>query len=118
MIYAIGAFSFLLGFVIAASSITITTELFSLMPATNKSLAAAINLTMLSVGMALSGLISVKIIDLKLLHESWELFGLTLSHYDTLILGCAVMIVMLVVTLGLVPSVLAKKPTVQGDTLI
>ncbi len=102
----IGALTLAFGLAFGASSICVTTEMLSLIPGENKSLAASAMLALQSGGVALSGFIGGKALALGVFSESWTLGSLTLSRYDTILLGCAVMIVLLVVALGMVPSVL------------
>jgi MFS family permease len=108
------ALNFFFGLVTAASSIAVTTEMMSLLPSAHKSLAVALCLTLLRLGGALSGFMSAWVLKLGILRESWTLWGATLSPYDALLLGSGVMIVLLVVTLGLVPSVIGKAEWMPG----
>ena len=54
------------------------------------------------------GLISAAILKTGVLRESWTLLEKEMSQYDAILLAYAAMIVLMVVTLGLVPSVLRK----------
>lgn len=105
----IGTLSLFFGLVRAASSIAVTTEMLSLIPAAGKSLSTGVCLTLLNFGAMLAALLSGWVLKLGLLNDSWRLFGLGLGAYDALLFGCAVMVVLLVVTLGLVPSVMRRK---------
>ena len=60
-------------------------------------------------GAAISGVISGKLIAFGILSKTWNLNGLTLSNYDTLILFSSIMVFVLIVTLGLIPSVIKTK---------
>jgi len=60
-------------------------------------------------GIGLSGLLSAWALSLGVLSDSWTLWGQALSSYDAILLGYGGMVVLLVVTLGLVPSVLSKS---------
>ncbi len=102
VIATVGLLTCFFGMVQAASSIGLTTELMALIPQTNKSLSTALNLSLINGGTALSAFICSKTIDLSILNRSWQFFGQTMSEYDSLLLGCALMIVLLIVTLGLV----------------
>jgi len=110
----IAATSFVFGLTHAASSVAVTTELLALMPAENKSLAGSLGLTARRGGLALSGALCAWVLKTDMLNESWRLGSLELSLYDSLLLGFGVMVVMLVVTLGLVPSVLGKGARTPG----
>ena len=109
LLVSVGILTILFGIVRAMSGIAITTEMMSLISKENKSLSTSLNFMMYSGGITLSGMLSGKIIDLKLLSKSWIFFGLKMSEYDTLLLFCAMMIFLSVILLGLVPSVLQNK---------
>ena len=102
------------GFVLAASSVAITTETLALLPRKNKSLAGAFLQSMYIGGGALSTMLVAWIIDLGLLRERWTLAGVTMTQYDSVLLAYAGMIVLLVVTLGQVPSVIRKHEWLPG----
>jgi len=96
------------GAIYAASSIAITTEIFALLPRENKSLAGAVALSLHIGGGALSSILVASILKLNLLRDTWSLGGVTMTHYDSVLLGYAGMVMLLVVTLGQVPSVVRK----------
>ncbi len=98
----------LFGLVMAVSGLAITTELFAIIPPKNKAFASGISISMIRMGIALSGMLSAWILNSGLLSDKWFLWGSELSAYDSLLLLSAVMVVVLVVTLGLVPSVIGK----------
>ena len=51
-----------------------------------------------------------------MLSRSWSFLGTPMSQYDTILLIWGLMVVMLVVTLGLVPSVIGKAQWIpRGD---
>jgi hypothetical protein len=121
-----GILNALFGLAQAASGIAIffffffffifTTEMLALISVENKSLASALSLTLIAAGNALSGILSGKALQLGILAPSWTLGQQTLSGYDGLIAIAAVMILLLVVTLGLIPSVMRKARWVpQGN---
>lgn len=93
------------GLIQAAMGIAFTSELFVLIPTKNRSLSTAFATTLQMGGLALSGIIFSKVIDLGILSETWVLFGKSMSLYDTIIFGCGIGIILLIVTLGLVPSI-------------
>lgn len=99
----------LFGFSIAGSSIAISSEMLALIPSHNKSLATALSYMMLQGGTALSGILSAKALQSGALAKEWSLYGLSMSRYDSILLGCGIMVLFLVVTLGLVPSVIRKS---------
>lgn len=105
----IGILSLLFGTVQGAHGIAASSEMLALIPAENKSLSTGLNMTLLSAGISCSGLLSGQIIKLQILQPQWILFGNTLSNYDTLLLGSGIMLILLTVTLGLVPSVMGIR---------
>jgi MFS family permease len=96
------------GAVLSCSTIAMTTEMLTLMPSEHKAMSSSFNIAMLRGGSALSGLMVTWVLDLKVLASEWTLAGRILSHYDAILLGFAVMVLVMVVTLGLVPSVVGK----------
>lgn len=108
MLVAVGAAHFLLGVVGAASGIAVTTEMLALIPTEHKSLSTSVCLSLILGGISVAGFTSAWILQLGVLKDNWTLWGQAMSRYDALILACAGMIVLLVVTLGLVPSVIRK----------
>ena len=101
-----GAVHVVFGMSGAASGLAIMSEMLALVPRWNKALSTSLCISLLLGGASLSGLISAAILDIGLLRERWQLFGQVLSDYDAVLFGYGVMVVLLVVTLGLVPSVL------------
>lgn len=106
---------FFFGFIGAASSIAITTELLALVPKVNKSLATALHLALLQGGSGLSAILGSAILKLKILRDVWTIGPLTLNRYDSILLLYAVSIILLVITLGLVPSVIGKARNVASN---
>ncbi len=96
----------LFGATLAASGIAFSSELLALVPSENKSLSTGFHLSLTSAGIALSSLVIGQALKLNVLNSEWTLMGQTLSEYDTILLGSAVMILMLLITLGLIPSVI------------
>ncbi|OGV48191.1 MAG: hypothetical protein A2017_18450 [Lentisphaerae bacterium GWF2_44_16] len=99
------ALSMAFGAVQAASGIALTSEMLSLVPHENKPVATSLNQALMYMGVALSGLFSSQAIKFHILNDDWSFAGCRMGQYDTLILFCGIMVIMLVVTLGLVPSV-------------
>jgi MFS family permease len=104
----LGTLHFMFGSVGASSSIAISTEMLALLPEENKSLAASMCSMLQSGGRALSGILAAWIIQTGMLKDEWSLWGQDLCKYDSVLVIYAGMIVLLVVALGLVPSVLRK----------
>ena len=99
----------LYGLVSAASSIAITTEMFALMHKENKAVGVSILISFQVGGAAFSGFIAASIIKLNFLKEQWSFLGMQMNKYDSVLSASAIMIIMLITTLGLVPSVLRKS---------
>ncbi|MCP4107431.1 MAG: MFS transporter [Desulfobacteraceae bacterium] len=116
VIVTVGFLSVCFGSARAATGIAVTTEMMALIPKENKSLSTSLNFTLIAAGTTLSGMISGKAVELNILNKSWKLFGLTMSEYDTLLLGCGIMVILLIVTLGLIPSVIKKAQWIPQRT--
>lgn len=108
LVILLGALHFLFGLVMSASSIAITSESMALSPARHHTLALALLSSVLSAGTFLAGFLSSGALKAGFLMKRWLWLGLTLCDVDAIITGCAVMIVILVVTLGLVPSIFRR----------
>ncbi|MCP4130829.1 MAG: MFS transporter [bacterium] len=117
VIATVGFLTGCFGMVQATSGIAITTEMMALIPKENKSLSTSLITTLLAGGIALSGIISGKVIELNILNKTWILFGQTMSHFDTLLIGCGIMIILLIITLGLIPSVIRKAQWVPHGSV-
>ncbi|OGV57378.1 MAG: hypothetical protein A2X49_01120 [Lentisphaerae bacterium GWF2_52_8] len=104
----IGSLSFAFGLVQAASGIAISSEMIAISPHDNKSMSTALCYSLMSLGIALSGIFSSGILKLGILSSSWQLLGKSFGPYDALLLFCGVMVFLMTVTLGLVPSVVKK----------
>lgn len=104
----VGAIHFLLGSMAAASSIAISTEMLALIPPANKALSTSVCTSLVLGGGSLSGLVSAWALDLGLLSPRWYLWGAPRSAYDAVLLAYGGMMLLLVITLGLVPSVLRR----------
>jgi MFS family permease len=110
----LGVVHFVYGGIMSASGIAVTTEMFGIIPRENKAFASGICTSLLRLSLALSGMLSAWVLDAGLLVAEWRLAGLSLSAYDSLLLFCGIMVVLLVVTLGLVPSVMGKHEWFPG----
>ncbi len=105
------------GIIRAISMLAVTSEIMALLPKKGMSLALAFAFTLLCFGKACASVVSSNIIKLKILTNNWILFGNNMSQYDALILGCSITILLVVVTLGLIPSVIGtNKPQVIPGT--
>ena len=97
-----------MGAACAGSGLAITSEMLALVPKENKALSTSLGNSMVLSGGAFSGLIAAGILKIDLLKDRWMFWGREMSQYDAVLLAYGVMIVLMVVTLGLVPSVLRK----------
>jgi MFS family permease len=109
MVVTLGLVHMIFGFLMAAGSIAFASEMFALIPETSKSVSTSLCSTMICAGAALSGLLSAWGIRLGMFAEAWQLLGTPCSAYDAVLLCYGVMIVLMVVTLGLIPSVIGSK---------
>ena len=108
----IGTLSFVFGIVQAASGIAVSSEMMAISPPDNKPMATAVCFSLMSLGVSFSGIFSSIILKLGILSPAWTFLGRTFGPYDALLLFCGVMIFLMTVTLGLVPSGVKK---VQWD---
>ncbi len=107
MVY-LGGLHIAFGFTMSASSIAVSTEMLAIAPEINKALATSVCNALQIGGGAISGLLCAGAIRLGLFNDSWSLLGEKLSSFDALLLIFSILVLLLVVTLGLVPSVIRK----------
>lgn len=112
--YIYGFFMLVYGVVAGKSSVAISTEILNTASEKNKALSISILFMMFSAGKAISAVVAGQILNLHILNKQWSLGNLSLNQYDALLCGCAIMIILLVVTLGLVPSIIKKEITVNS----
>ncbi len=105
---SIGCFTGLFGFFAATVSIAVTSEMMALLPETNKSLATGMVSSFGALGMALSAFFFGKILESDMLARTWQWGSITMTAYDSILITCAVAILLLTVTLSLIPSVIKK----------
>ena len=107
-IWNIAVIHFIFGIITAILSLAISTEMLALIPKTNKSLATSVCMTFQLGAQSLSGILSAWALDIGMLNRTWQLFGTAMTAYDSILLLFATMVLLLVVTLSLVPSVIRK----------
>jgi len=107
--YYLGTIHFFLGGALGSIGIAMTTELLGILPKKNKSVAASMFIIFQTSGVALSGLIPAWILKARILRDTWEIGGQQLSSFDAIIAGYSLMTLVLVATLGMVPSILGKS---------
>jgi MFS family permease len=106
---AVALLALTFGAIGAASSIAISTEMLVLIPPQDKSISTSMCVLLQQAGGSLSGLVFSAMLKLEMLNEQWSWLGVTFSRYETILLGCGLMVLLLVVVLGLVPSVMGKS---------
>jgi MFS family permease len=109
----LGALNVAYGVVAAGSSVAISTEMLALAPREHKSVSTGLCTCLLFAGAGLAGLLNAGAIQLGIFSAHWTIAGTVLSAYDTILLLDAVLVVVLVVALGLVPSVM--RPAELGN---
>lgn len=102
------------GITFAASSIAILSELMAIIPVENKSLSTGFHVSLYNAGLAFSSLLIGQALKHNVFASQWTLFGQTLSAYDTILVGSAIMILLLLITLGLIPSVIQVRKAQWG----
>jgi len=107
----------LLGVVMAAASIAVTTEMLALTPKRQKSTATSIMMSFQIAGSALAGMACAGIVKLGVLKPEWSLDGMPMNHYDTILAVCAAMLLLLLVIVGIIPTVLGKHKWIPGEEL-
>lgn len=108
VVLALGFIHLLFGFPLAASSIAISAEMMGLTPERGRSVFTSICQALALAGTAFSGVLAGCGLRAGLFAESWRLAGRLRSSFDSVLVIQAVMVVVMTVTLGLVPSVLNK----------
>jgi MFS family permease len=104
-LFVLGAFSLCLGATQGAAGIAGTSELLALIPPENKSLSTGFNIVLSSAGLSLAGLFNGYLLKMNVLPQGWRFFGHSMSTYDTLLAGFAVLSVLMAATIGLVPTI-------------
>ncbi len=107
----------LLGIVMAAGSIAITTEMLSLTPKRHKSTATSIMISFQMAGGAFAGMACAGIVKLEALKSHWDLLGMTMNYYDTILIASATMMLALIALIGLVPSLLGPPAWIPGEEI-
>ena len=100
---------FIYGAAMASSSVAMTTEIMALIPEENQALGTSVGITLIKAGTGFSGMVGAGILSFGILKEKWSLWGHELSNYDSILMMCGFAVLMLVVTLGLVPSVIGQR---------
>lgn len=108
--FYLGFLHFLLGASLGAVGIAMTTELLGILPEKYKSVASSMFVIFQTSGVALSGILPAWFLKIGILRNSWGLSqGQQLSSFDGILLSFSLMTLILVATLGLVPSMINKS---------
>jgi MFS family permease len=110
--YYLGLLHFMLGAALGAVGIAMTTELLGILPQKYKSVASSTFVIFQTTGVALSGILPAWFLKIGILKDRWGLdqkHQLQLSSFDGILLCFSLMTLILVATLGLVPSMLKKS---------
>ncbi len=110
----LGVVGMALGFISASSSVAITSEMLGLAPRENKSLATSMVSCFEFGAVGVGGAVWAWVLSSDMLAPTWTFWGLAMSRHDTLLLGFSGMVLLLVITLGLVPSVFSRYESVPG----
>lgn len=105
LIIWLGVLSMVWGIIGSALSVSMTSELFALLPKRNQSLATGVHTGALMGGFGLSALLAGRLLELKILRETWTIGGYTFNEYDSLLLGAGIMIILLAATVGVATGV-------------
>jgi MFS family permease len=111
-----GGCSLLFSMVGAMAGVAITSEVLGLIPAANKSLSTAVNMSLLNLAIALSQLFIARSISWNILAPEWKMLGQEYSVYDTVLLVFGILILLMLVTIGLVPKIAKKAQLLPGST--
>ncbi len=108
------ACSFLFSMTAAIAGVAVSSEALALIPATNKSLSTAVHMSLVSFGVALSGVFVSRAIGWDMLASEWTLLERGYTAYDSILLGFAVLTVLMLATIGLVPKVVKQARFMPG----
>jgi len=89
-----------------------TTELLAILPEKYKSVSSSMFVIFQTSGVALSGILPAWFLKIGILRDRWGLsqsLQLQLSSFDGILLGFSLMTLILITTLGLVPSMLRRS---------
>lgn len=98
-----------IGLILSGISVAVTTEQMQVLPPRGRGVALALAGTATMGGGALAGLLVAALASSGMLNPSWQLAGSTLGTYDAILVLLAGAVIALVVTLGLVPSVIGSS---------
>jgi MFS family permease len=96
------------GIVLAVSAIVLTAETLSVSPSADRAFGLAMLLSVQQGGRALSGLLVSALLGLDILNDSWSHGIVEFGRYDSVLLLLGLMTLVMLVTLGLVPSVAGR----------
>ena len=105
----VGGCSLAFSLVGGMAGVAITTETLALIPAANKSLSTAFTMTLSNASIALAGMGVSRVIGWSILSPGWQMLGQKYTAYDSLVLFFAAMMLLMLVAIGLVPSITPKS---------
>jgi len=103
-----GGCSFFFSMTGATAGVAVTAEMLGLIPAANKSLSPAVNMSLFNLAVGLSGLFVSHSIGWNILSPEWKLLGKSYSNYDSLLFALGTMILLLLVAIGLIPKIVKR----------
>jgi len=110
----VGGCSLAFSLVSATAGVAVTSEVLALIPAANKSLSTAVNVSLFNLGMALSGMFVSRSISWDILAPEWNMLDRNYTAYDSLLLAFATITLLMLVTIGLVPRIAKKTQLMPG----
>jgi MFS family permease len=111
----VGGCSLFFSMVGATAGVAVTSEVLALIPAANKSLSTAVNMSLFSLAVALSQIFVSRSISWEILSPEWEMMGYSYTAYDSLLLSFMTITLLMLVTIGLVPAIAKKTQLIPGS---
>jgi predicted MFS family arabinose efflux permease len=111
----VGGCSLLFSLVGGTAGVAVTSEVLALIPAANKSLSTAVNMSLFNLAVALSQLFVSSSISWGILSPDWKMLGQSYTTYDALLLGFMTITLLMLVTIGLVPAIAKKTQLIPGS---
>lgn len=109
-LWVLGICHGLTGLLVSSVMLGVTTEMYSIEPDKGRTVSFALISSCTMFGSSLSGVLGAALIELGVFGAEWKFLGAQMGPYDGLLLILSGLVMMLVVTLCLVPSVLKVKP--------
>ena len=97
------------------AGVAISSEALALIPERNKSLSTAVHMVLINWGMALSGMFIAWSLRRAVFTKEWGMMGQAFSNYDAILILFAVLVFLMLATIGLVPKVVKKAQILPGS---